>query len=352
MKKKKLDIKRVRSRWQKTAKRIFLALICILVIIGIVTGATYLFLVNKGKKEILPDLSQNTDYADTIEYNGHTYKYNDDLVSIAFLGIDQYSMDEAKNTDFVGASDANIIVSIDTETGEMKLIAIPRDTIVDVDIYKNGNYIEAEKNQLCLAYAYGDDGATMSCENTMTSISRILQNVPVEKYYALNMTGISAINDAIGGVMLKSEIDLPEYNIKTGDIVTLKDKMAESYVRQRSHDDLNASLYRTERQVKYLQAFAEQIVPALFVDISKVNDLYNVGAKYSQSNINLSEVTYIASLLRSKGTKDFKDYTIKGKMTSSKTKDFEGNEAVQAEFHPDYDSLMETILDVFYIRIA
>lgn len=349
MKNKKIDIKKLRRRWQKAAKRIFLILLIIVLIIAIVSGGTFLILRQRGKKSILPDLSQNKEYYDTIEYEGHTYKYNDDLVSIAFLGIDQYDLDNPQSNNFAGANDANIVASIDTETGEMKLVAIPRDTMAEVDIYRNGKYIEAERNQLCLAYAYGE-GGELSCENTITSISRVLDNVPIEKYYALDMSGISAINDAIGGVILKSEIDMPSYGVKVGDIVTLKGKMAEGYVRQRSHDYLEASLDRTERQVKYLQSFAEQTVPAIFLDFSKLNDLYNVGAEYSRTNITLSEITYLANLLRSKGTTTFKDYTIKGTMNSSEALDDNGS--IHAEFTPDEDELMKTILDVFYIRIA
>lgn len=348
--KKKTSSKTDRKRRQiKLAKRLFLALISITLIFAIAFASTFAILKFVGKKDILPNLNENTEYLDIIEYNGNKYRYNDDMLAIAFLGIDQNEMLSSDETDFVGANDADIVVAIDTETGETKMIAIPRDTMVEMDIYNGTNFVKEETNQLCLAYSYAD-GKELSCENATTAISRILQNVPIEKYYALNLQGISAINDAIGGVMVKSEIDMPSYNVTKGKVVTLKGEMAESYVRFRSHYEVEGSLERTARQIQYLNSFAEQTVPAVFIDFSTVQKLYNVGAEYSQSNLTLSEVIYIASLLRQSNTTSFKSYMLQGEMKA--VKDSAANDAYKAEFYPDYDSIMQAILDVFYLKIS
>ncbi len=295
------------------------------------------------------DANGEVAYQETIEYKGHTYSFNDDVVSMAFLGIDQREMLDIKSTDFVGASDADIVVAINTKTGETKVVAIPRDTMVDVDIWStSGIFLRTEKTQLCLAYAYGD-GGSKSCENAVSSISRVLYNIPIQKYYALNLDGIKPLNDAIGGVTVKSIYTVPQYNIKYGDTVTLLGDAAEAYIRTRDMDSIEASLNRSDRQMQYVKAFAEQALPAVVKDFSTISKLYNTASKYSQTNLSLNNATYLGSLLLSKGVTEFKPYTIKGNMKASVDPVMPG--VVHAEFYPDEDSLMETVLDVFYTQI-
>lgn len=284
-----------------------------------------------------------------IEYNGHKYKYNENIFSVGFIGVDQRELKTNDNTDYVGASDTDIVVAVDTKTGTSKVIAIPRDTMVDVDITsESGLFLRTDKKQLCLSYAYGD-GAAGSCQNTLKSMSRVLYGVPIEKYYALDLDGISALNDAIGGVTVESLYDFKDLGISKGETVTLMGDKAEQYVRVRDMDNINASLNRTERQVQYIKAYASQALPAVIKDFSTVTKLYNAGAEYSQTNITASNITYLTSFLLSRGVTDFETYTIKGTMKSSKVKGWEN--VVHAEFYPDEDSLMQTVLDVFYTQI-
>lgn len=330
----------------KIAIGILLALFLIVVVIIV----TFFALKYMGEKDVKPVITEDTVYEETIEYNGHTYKYNEDVFSIAFLGVDQREMQSIDNVDFVGAADADIVLTVDTKTGKAKVIAIPRDTMVDINVYSESNILlRTDYAQLCLAYAYGD-GMENSCKNSLTSISRVLYNVPIQKYFALDLDGIAPLNDAIGGVTIdKSLYAFKDLNINAGDKVTLKGDMAESYVRTRDMDSVNASLNRTDRQVQYIKAYASQAVPAVIKDFSVISNLYNTAADYSQTNLTLSNATYMASLLLSKGVTNFETYTLKGEMKEGKDSKFEN--IVHAEFYPDKDNLMQTVLDVFYTQI-
>ena len=331
-----------------------IAIVILLFLLSIVVIACIAFAVMRGWGHA--DLMKKTDaqgealaYHETVEYKGHTYEYNDDIFSMVFLGIDQRTMKSAKDTDFVGASDADIVVTVNTKTGESKVIAIPRDTMVDVDIWStSGIFLRTQKTQLCLAYAYGD-GGRKSCENAVASISRVLYDVPIQKYYALNLNGIAPLNDAIGGVTVNSLYALPDYGVKYGDTVTLKGDMAEAYVRTRDMDNIKASLNRTDRQIQYVNAFADQALPAVVKDFSTISRLYNTASKYSQTNISLNNATYLGSLLLSKGVTEFKTYTLEGEMQAAE--DPLVPDVVFAEFYPDEDKLMEVVLDVFYTQI-
>lgn len=330
----------------KIAIGILLAILLIFVVIIV----TFMSLKYMGEKDVKPVITEDTVYEETIDYNGHTYKYNEDVFSIAFLGIDQRQMKSVLDVDFVGAADADIVLTVDTKTGKAKVIAIPRDTMVDINVYSESNILlRTDHAQLCLAYAYGD-GMENSCKNSLTSISRILYNVPIQKYFALDLDGIAPLNDAIGGVTIdKSLYAFKDRNIKVGDKVVLKGDMAESYVRTRDLDSTQASLNRTDRQVQYIKAYASQAVPAIIRDFGIVSNLYNTASEYSQTNLTLSNATYMASLLLSKGVTDFETYTLKGEMKEGKDSKFA--DIVHAEFYPDKDYLMETVLDVFYTQV-
>ena len=331
------------------AARIAIGILVFLLLIVVLGAIAFFVMRGMGQRDFNNVSADNVTYQETIEYKGHTYKFNDDIVSLAFLGIDQRTLENSTTSDFVGASDADIVISVNTKTGETSVIAVPRDTMVDVDIWStSGIFLRTEKTQLCLAYAYGD-GKTKSCENAVTSISRVLYNVPIQKYFALDLDGIAPLNDAIGGVTLTSIYDFPEYNIKKGDEITLKGDMAEVYVRTRSMDDISASLSRTDRQIQYVNAFADQALPAVVKDFSTISKLYNTASKYSRTNLTLNNATYVGSLLLSKGVTDFKTYTIEGEMKADENPLMPG--VVHAEFYPDEDSLMETVLAVFYTQI-
>lgn len=67
-------------------------------------------------------------------------------------------------TGSIGQADVVYLISVDTRTAEISLLAIPRDTMVEIEKYdSNLNYLGREMGQICIQYAYAD-GMTKSCE--------------------------------------------------------------------------------------------------------------------------------------------------------------------------------------------
>ena len=337
-----------RHRLPKGARVVIGILVALLIIVALVVGA-FLILNYDGEKK-MTNTTATTDYQETIEYKGHTYVYNENVVTMAFLGVDKRELGKAENhTSTNGMADTDIVVAIDKVSGKTSMIAVPRDTMVDVDVFdKDGNFKKTKEMELCIAYAYGDGFGT-SCKNVTKSISRILYNVPIDKYFALDLNGIQPINDSIGGVKVQSLYDLPDYGVKKGDTVHLTGDLTEAYVRTRDMDNLNASLNRTQRQVQYLNAFADKVRGSVTSDFSVITNLYNTASDYCTTDLTVSNVTYLGSLLLQKGVTDFQSYTLEGKMKAVDNKEFKNY--VYAGFYPDKDSLMQTVLDVFYTRI-
>lgn len=330
------------------AARIIISILAIILALAIAVTGTFFFLNYKGEKDITTT-AVATDYAETIEYNGHTYVYNDNIITMAFIGVDKRNLgEEDAHTSTAGMADTDVVVAIDKASGKTSMISIPRDTMVDVDVYKDGKFIETKEMELCIAYAYGDGFAT-SCKNVTKSISRILYNVPVDKYFAMDLNGIQPINDAVGGVDVTSLYDLDEYGIKKGDKIHLEGDLTEAYVRTRDMDNIEASLNRTERQVQYLNAFANKVRTSVTHDFGMITDLYNTASDYCTTDITISNATYLGSLLLSKGIVNFDTYSLEGTMKPIENEEFA--DYVYAGFYPDEDDLMQTVLDVFYTQV-
>lgn len=332
--------------------RILIALVVIILVGAVVIASTFFFLQHKGKQSLVVNKPE-TPYEETIEYNGHTYVYDEDKVTFAFFGVDKEKF--GLQNDLVGTAgqaDADIVGVVDTKTGKIDIITIPRDTMVDIDLFNaQGEFVRTENMQLCLSYAYGD-GKEKSCEKVTAAMSRILLNVPIEKYFVLDVAGIAPLNDAIGGVTVQSLYDFKQDGVKKGDTVKIKGDFAETYVRQRNMDNIEASLNRTQRQTQYIKAYANQLLPAVKSDFSVVSKLYNTAMQYSQTNISIDEVTYIASLAISKGISDYSQHTLKGEMKASEIQTDSANmDYVFAEFYPDETALLETVLECFYKQV-
>lgn len=332
-----------------TAAKVLLSIFCVFLALAVVVTATFFSLRQSGKKDLQPaDVSEIT-IGDTVEYNGHRYIYNENIVTVAFLGIDKENFGlENEKVGTAGQSDTDMLGVIDTQTGKATLISIPRETMVDIDIYSTaGAFIKTEEKQLCLAYAYGD-GKHKSCQNTLDAISRIFYEIPIEKYFALELKGIPAINDAIGGVTVTSLYDFKEYGIKKGDEVKIKGDFAEVYVRHRDMDSVEASLNRLERQKQYVKAAATKVASSVTKDFSTLSSLYSTASEYSTTNLSISDVTYLATILISKGITSYDSESVQGEMKSVKT---DTPDIVNAAFYPDEQALYELVLRVFYTQI-
>lgn len=330
--------------------RIAIVILVILLFFVFTAGGVLLYMRNKGKNDLIIE-KPDTPYQETIEYNGGTYVYDKNKVAFAFIGVDRQEIGEQSDAyGTSGQADTDMLAVVDTSTGDVSIITVPRDTIVDIDLYsKSGIFLRTEPKQLCLAYAYGD-GMEQSCTNVTSAVSRILMNVPIEKYFALDLDGIAPLNDAIGGVTVESLHDFPEKNIKKGETITIRGDFAETYVRSRDLNYIEASLNRTQRQNQYVRAYADKLRTTVTNDFSVVTNLYNTAIDYSQTNITLNDVTYMASLILSKGVGEFTSYTIDGEMKASA--EVVREDGVYAEFYADEDSVLDIVVNCFYTKVS
>lgn len=333
----------------KNWKKALLSVGCVLLGIVVLIVGTVALLYYKGSSELINDdysISAPKDVqvqnnGEFVVYNGVTYRYNKNITSILLMGIDERELDGQKVIGQAGQSDVNILLTIDTSTGKITMINISRDTMTEITEYSaGGGYLGMETMQLCLAYSFGD-GKEMSCENQVNTVKRLFYNVPINSYYSLDLDGISAINDSVGGVDVVSPETIGDF--KQGETYHLVGDQAESFVRLRRHDTPDANNYRMARQRVYIEAFISKVLSQTKADISTPLDLFNASGEYSCTNLNASKVCYLAARAISNGGMSFDTLSVPGESKLN---------GEYAEFYVDETKFYEMFLSVFYQPIG
>lgn len=339
---------------KQIAKRIIVGILLFILIVVIGVGIAFAYYHQKGKKSLLAENEDVTietvedavtdDSGQTVTYEGDTYVYNQNMVSIVFLGVDRSTLgtDEYGNA---GQADAIYIFAYDTVTKKSSIIPVSRETMTDIDIYSSsGNYIGSETAQLCLAYAYGD-GKKLSSQTTLKALSRLFYNIPLTYYVTVNWDVIEPINDAINGVTVKAleTISSDGSYIVEGEKTHLLGHDAFVYVKFRDHLHSNTNANRLARQKQYIKAYINKLIPEAKKDIGIVSDLYGIADEYMHTNISGSQLVYIASSVLPSvySAKDIPFKSIDGETKPGEEHD---------EFYIDNDSLYKTILDVYYTK--
>lgn len=278
-----------------------------------------------------------------IRYQGVHYRYNQDVLTFLFLGIDKMEeVTPAKDGTDGGQSDALFLLVLNPNSMEANVIGIPRDTMADVEVYnEDGNYVGNAMAQITLQHAYGD-GMHLSCERTVDAVSRLFYNLPIHGYCAVNMGAIPLINDAVGGVEVTALEDVIKTDIKEGQTILLKGKDAYYYLHNRDTKSVGSAARRLERQKQYLHAYASTTLKAMKEDITIPVDIYNTISKYMVTDITVDEVSYLATQALSYQFGEGSITSLSGEIE---------NDGKFSKFYVDEVALYELIIDVFYEEV-
>ena len=131
----------------------------------------------------------------------------------------------------------------------------------------------------------------------MDAVSKVLYGIPIDSYMSINLSAISVLNDAVGGVNVQVIGDLTSVDptLKEGANVTLLGGQAETYVRSREFDPLDANMARMQRQQQYITAFAQKALQEMKGDLTLPLDLLNLVSENSVTNLSAPKITYLAT---------------------------------------------------------
>lgn len=278
-----------------------------------------------------------------VRYDNAIYRYNENILTFLFMGVDKKTEVQAVKEGIEGGqADALFLLVLNPDAKTASVIGIPRDTMTEVDVYnEDGNYMGSDIRQICLQHGYGD-GAELSCERTVTTVSELFYNLPIHGYCAINMGAIKLLNDAIGGVEVTALEDVPNSDIEAGDVIHLMGDDAYDYIHNRDITAHYTAEGRLERQKQYLLSYADKAVEMMKSDITIPVSLYNTLSKYMVTNVTVDEISYLATQASGYRFSQENIRSLEGEVSIDN--EFE-------EFYPDEKALYELILDTFYEKV-
>lgn len=326
--------KHKRHRRKNLKKIILISMIVLLVIVAL------LFIVlniTSNKNDLRVDSSKISE-GKVIYYNNHKYVFNENLTTILMIGYDKRDMGATSSGN--GQADYLVLYTLDVETGKIKALSIPRDTMISASqipgaVSTNDNGLM----QLALTYNYGNTNDE-ACQTTTTAVSRLIYNMPIKYYLSLNLNGIAPLNDAAGGVVLKPTESIPNSAIKEGEEISLMGKEAYLYVQYRNTQKLTSALDRQNRQMQYVRELVKQIKQKKDFNLGTILSFYNISKKYLTTNLSIQEINFFAQQLLDKGLDNFEIHDLKGEMKQGPQ---------YAEYYVNQTNLYESMLDLYYI---
>lgn len=278
---------------------------------------------------------------DTIKYSGAEYSLKEDVTSFLIIGLDKFD----RTTDLTAynndqQADFLMLFVFDNEAETCSIVHINRDTMSNVNILGvNGNRVNTVIEQIALSHTYGN-GKDVSCRNTSDAVSDLLLGMKINHYISITMDAVPVLNDLIGGVEVEILEDFSnvDKDLIKGEVITLKGQQALTYIRARSNLEDSTNISRMKRQQQYINA--------VYTKLKVSEDFENL----SEKAIEISQ--YIISDLSVTKLQDFadkfKEYTFNG------IYDIEGESKIGdefMEFYPNYDSIKELVIDLYYKQI-
>ena len=211
-------------------------------------------------------------------------------INILILGIDNAGHPHSDHfTDqeaFAGNSDTMLLVRIEPDLHQVTVLSIPRDTLVQIPNIGTDKINDANVQ----------GGVTLAA----TTVSQLLNGLPIDRYIRLNTEGFIHLVDAIDGL----DITVPkamDYVDHTQHLAIhfapgyqkLNGQHLQEYIRYR-HDELG-DIGRVQRQQGVLKALLQKIIqPAT---ITKLPQLLQVAQENVDTDLSIGEMLSIGRSL-------------------------------------------------------
>jgi anionic cell wall polymer biosynthesis LytR-Cps2A-Psr (LCP) family protein len=341
--------KKLKDPWSRSRKLVTVFIILLLMLV-VLPGIFLYVIYNQGKQRLESATSYSEvnmgveqDSSGKLVYNGKTYTYNQDIITILCVAVDSdgfenkensirspdalyddetgnwiYNEEENANimnrddeicyTDDEGAVykinspqiDMCFLLVINRSTNETNIIYINRDIMSDVAIKDiNGDVVLAGNMQLTLAYAYGD-GDQISITNTMNTISDIMYGLPINGYIVTDISTISDLDEAVRGVTLIAKETVCE-DVYENNSVTLNGEQALAYVESMNTvaADIGENSLRIDRQKQYISAWCQRFVQKNSGGDKEMGQaLYSIFKEKMKTNLDNTELIYLYSIMR------------------------------------------------------
>ncbi|GAM12007.1 LCP family protein [Mesobacillus selenatarsenatis] len=221
----------------------------------------------------------------------------EDPFSVLLMGIETYSSGGKG-----GRADSLIVATINPRTKSIKLLSIPRDSLVMVP-NKGSN------DKINHSYNYGGK------ESTIETVETLL-NIPIDYYATVNFKGFKQIIDEIGGVDVNVPFDFWEKSDVGGKKLYfyegpmhLNGDEALAYARMRKQDP-RGDFGRNDRQKEIIEASVKEMVSVK--NLLSLDDIAQHVGNNIETNLKISEALGVQKAFIGFDTSNIEKLALKG----------------------------------------
>ncbi len=237
-------------------------------------------------------------------------------VNILLIGVD-YSPDR-DSEDWISHggkqafhSDVMIVLAINKQTGSINLISLPRDTYAEIPgvegIYKLNASMDCGGGW--------KDNPEGGCKKVREAASWMIGNIPIEYYYAVDMSAVKGLVDAIGGLDFNIDVDfkMQGRSYKAG-MQFMNGQAVLDYLRARKNMDDSGDLNRINRQKNMLVAILQKLKDSGL--IVKIPDILAAFTGNLKTNVDLPSTGALAAYAAIADTSKINLYSMDGSSVS------------------------------------
>lgn len=375
------------GRKRKRGSHIIFAVLSTITALAATLGLLFVLVYKSGQAGLMksvearmPDAQQITDIQEeiiarekaglaTVEWqenwvaiDGKVYAYNEECINLVVLGVDKPGEINGE-TDYegweAGQTDAIFLVSLNPATHCINIVGIPRNSMVNVDIYNEENHkIDTVYDQICLQYAFAGGGQP-GLDRVKKSVSEMFYGLPIHGAFAIGYDAVSIVNDMAGGVEVEVLEDLQKENkvFVQGNTVHLKGDLALSYVRSRHYGELGSPTMRLKRQKQYLIGLIQKLRGEVKKNPILVRDIYNAVSRYMNTDVTLEEVVYLAAEAVNYRCGPDSFQLLEGEdraveIPEEKLRPGEEKEPFYNDYYLDEDNVKQVMLNIFYEEVT
>lgn len=281
--------RRRRSRSQKK-QMLFVAIVVILLMItGLFFGITEWKKMKERSSYTSSDSKDRGKGIYEITYNGDKYSYNNDILSILFIGIDSSEkMEETKEYGGQAIADSIDLLLFDRGNRTIRLVPINRDMQTEIHKYSLSGYDQGTyETRIAYAYSYGNGGEA-SAKNVITAVSDIFGGIPIDNYIVTNLYTLNTMNEMFGDI----EVTVPNDDLAAqypelteGATVQLSGQELVDYLHMRDTGVDFSNQGRMERQKSFIDGWVKQVKGMSADDAVTLWNKLSADHEFMQTNI-------------------------------------------------------------------
>lgn len=231
-------------------------------------------------------------------------------VNILLIGVDY----APERNDWDGKhyyhSDVMIVLAINKETGSVNLISLPRDTYAEIPgvegIYKLNASMDCGGGW--------KDNPAEGCKKVCEAASWMIGGIPINYYYAVDMSAVKALVNSIDGVDFNIDVDFDIQGrfYKTG-MQHMDGQAVLDYLRVRKGlGEESGDKNRVNRQKNMLVAIVQKLKDSGL--IFKIPDIIGAFNGNLQTNVDLASTGALAAYASQIDTRCIRMYSMSGPM--------------------------------------